>query len=353
MAPKRSCCIPFSCCCFSSSSSSDEKGQHHPATSAGAPSSPSATDNYTIETLPEAPKSIEARIPGSSQSQSPMEYEIEGVDHINLNISGATRCDEAPSSGSPNVPVDANLNVSGAPSCNEAPSSSSSSSRVATTSSSSRGATKSDVINTILHKDIGEEDGQKVAVNIDDLMKHISDLLKLREEEMRLHKTLSNPSSFPWPSVSGLKKLKDILSWGTDLKNLKELLSSGLEVASELKDIISGPITTVLKDIGQASVATAGLLVVAYTLERFHDVSTNKEKCWDLIKEMSYVATVVKRLKQSPKGTQENVIEEATALVVEGAIISCTQIGRSAWKSFFRASKDKDDLSGIRGWNIK
>jgi hypothetical protein len=37
--------------------------------------------------------------------------------------------------------------------------------------------------------------------------------------------------------------------------------------------------------------------VVAYTLEIFDDLSTNKETCWDLLKEMCYVATVVKRLK--------------------------------------------------------
>jgi len=95
-----------------------------------------------------------------------------------LNVLGAPHCNEASSSGCSNVSmkyegedVDANLNVSEAPWCDEDPS-----------FSSSRGATKSDVINTILHKDIEEIYGKKVDVNLDNLMEHISKLLKLREE---------------------------------------------------------------------------------------------------------------------------------------------------------------------------
>jgi len=104
-----------------------------------------------------------------------------------LNVLGAPSCNEASSWGSSNVSmkyegedVDANLNVSEAPLCDEDPS-----------FSSSRGATKSDVINTILHKDIEEIDGKKVDVNLDNLMEHISELLKLREE---VHHNLSYPS---------------------------------------------------------------------------------------------------------------------------------------------------------------
>ena len=51
---------------------------------------------------------------------------------------------------------------------------------------------------------------------------------------------------------------------------------------------------SLLKDIGHVRVAIGGLLLVAYTLERFQDLSTNKGKCLDLTKEMSYVASVVK-----------------------------------------------------------
>ena len=107
--------------------------------------------------------------------------------NVNLNVLGAPHCNEAPSSGSSNVSmkyegddVDVNLNVSESPWCDEDPS-----------SSYSRGATKSDVINTILHKDIEEIDGKKVDVNLDNLMAHISELLKLREE---VHHNLSYPS---------------------------------------------------------------------------------------------------------------------------------------------------------------
>jgi len=120
-------------------------------------------------------------------------------------------------------------------------------------------------------KILSKSTGKKVDVNLDNLMEHISELLKLRAEEMLRNKKASNPSNYPWPDVPGFKKLNAILSWGTDLKNFKELLSSALDFASKLKDVISGPVTTFLKG--------TGLLVVAYTLERFDYLSTNKEKC--------------------------------------------------------------------------
>lgn len=92
-----------------------------------------------------------------------------------------------------------------------------------------------------------------------------------------------------------------------------------------------GPVKAILKGIGKASVATAGLLVVAYTLERFDDLSTNKEECLDLLKEIVYVANLVKIFKQSPKGSH-GVIEDAKELIVEGAVMCCVQMDTSLWK---------------------
>lgn len=324
-----------------SSSASDEEGQDHPA-SAGPRSSPSAIDN-TTETLAGPP------ITGSSNVVTPRKDEIEQHVDANLDASRTHQCDKAPLSESQNTlrksegeDVNAHPNVSGATQCDEPSSSGSSNLSVksegehvdvnpnvseAPSSSSSTGVTKPDVIRRIKH--IDQADGEKVDVNLDELVDHISELLKLREEEMLPNKKASNHSNFRWPE--GLKKLNDILSFGTDLKNFTELLEKGLDFASKLKEVISGLVTTILKDIGQASLVSAGLLVVAYTLERVHDLSDNKDGCWALIKEMSRLASVVKGLKESPMGTL-NVIEEATTLVVEGAIMCCTQIARSEWK---------------------
>jgi hypothetical protein len=47
----------------------------------------------------------------------------------------------------------------------------------------------------------------------------------------------SIPRNFPWPDVPGSTKLKKILHLGTDLRNLKELLSAGLECVSDLVSI--------------------------------------------------------------------------------------------------------------------
>ena len=83
--------------------------------------------------------------------------------------------------------------------------------------------------------------------------------------------------------------------------------------------------------MGHASLATTGLLVVVYSLERYEELSSNKEECRRLLKEMCCVANVVKQLKESPEGL-ETVTEDATALLVEGAIMRCTQIDSPLWK---------------------
>jgi hypothetical protein len=195
------------------SAPSDEKG--HDPTSAGARSSPSAIDS-PIETLPGAPKRTEVPISGSP-NVVPMKYEVEHAD-ANLNVSGAQQCDEAPVSESSDVPLKSEgENVSGAPGCNEAPS-----------SSSSSDATKSGLLSSIRH--IAKVEG-KDGVDVDKLMQHISELFKLREDR---HQKASIPSNFPWPDVPGLTKLKKILSFGTDLKNLKELLSAVSQFVSDL-----------------------------------------------------------------------------------------------------------------------
>lgn len=247
MPNKPRCCNPF--CCFSAV---EKRPDPTDPTPAGAQTAPSESDP--------------------------------GVSHDVADVSGVPGCDKAPSSGSSNVSlksegedVDARLNVEKRPvttSAGAAPSESGPFSQAPPGASHDEASTSgSDPISSIPKDIVGVED-----VNLDDLMNHISELLKLREEGKQ--QQASNLRKFPWPNgpnVPGLQKLKEIVSFGTDLQKLQNIVSSALAVGSELKDIIHGPVTALLKAIGKVSVATAGLLVVAHTLETLDDAFTNNK----------------------------------------------------------------------------
>ena len=54
------------------------------------------------------------------------------------------------------------------------------------------------------------------------------------------------------------------------------LQNPGLLTAYYRKDIIVGPVKELVKGIGYASLATAGILIVVYSLERYDKLSSNK-----------------------------------------------------------------------------
>lgn len=96
------------------------------------------------------------------------------------------------------------------------------------------------------------------------------------------------------------------------------------------KDII--PTTqSLLKGIGQAHWATAGLLVVSNVLERFEAVSANREECLSLLDEMYNLAKYVKQLRERPrlKEGMEDLIQEALEMIVKASIMCCVQINSS------------------------
>lgn len=215
-------------------------------------------------------------LPEASHDEAP----FSGSLNVSMKSKGknvdVSLCDEA-SSDLPKTSedVDVNLNISGAPRCDEAPSS----------SSSSSGPTKS---KSVLIRSIRKDIDNVKDFNLDDLMKHMSELLKLRE--------------------------KDRQSFGI--------------VARKLKDMRE-PLKALQRAIGNAGLVFSSALLVAETVEIFDTAFTNTEKCWHLIKEMNYVAIVHKSLKESAEGMQD-VMQDATSLTYEGALVCCTQIGGSA-----------------------
>ena len=78
---------------------------------------------------------------------------------------------------------------------------------------------------------------------------------------------------------------------------------------------------------------TTRFVVVANILERFEEFGDNKTECLSLLKEMLFLAKLVKYFQEHPRLKESegiaNVIKEATRLIVEGSILCCTQMKSS------------------------
>ena len=97
--------------------------------------------------------------------------------------------------------------------------------------------------------------------------------------------------------------------------------------ADSIKTVVSG----VLKGMGTAHLVTAGLVVVANILERFEEIDANKAECLRLLREMIFLAKLVKQFKERRqlKEGMHDIIKEATERIVEGSIMCCCQIDSS------------------------
>lgn len=174
------------------------------------------------------------------------------------------------------------------------------------------------------------------SINLEDIIQYISELFKIIKKESSGKKPSTGDY---WPSSSCFSTLKDILSEGTDgALATKDIISSseGMKVVKHL-----------LIGLGQAHWAAAGLLVVANILERFEMVAANRDECLSLLEEMSNLAHHVKALKERPrlKKGMESSIRNATEMIVEGALMCCTQINSSKFSRFFSTSVDKEKLA--------
>lgn len=151
------------------------------------------------------------------------------------------------------------------------------------------------------------------------LMNYISQLL----ERIRIGKTEAPVKNWSWPSNSS---------------SLFNFLSADKKGVSNLKNISEAMtvVQNLLEKIGHASLVTAGLLVVAYGLERYQAVSANKEECLHILEEMSHLAKIVHQHKERPKleVRMQDEIKAGTELIVKGAITCCTQIKSSGFPSF-------------------
>lgn len=112
-----------------------------------------------------------------------------------------------------------------------------------------------------------------------------------------------------------------------------------------MKDIISTT-QSLLKVIGQAHWALAGLLVVSNVLERFEAVSANRDECLSLLEEMYNLAQYVKQLKERERlrDGMDDLIQEALDMIAKASVICFAQIKSSKISRFCSATGHKKEL---------
>lgn len=204
-------------------------------------------------------------------------------------------------------------------------------------SSASTVQTMSNAIHNISKDVTAAVEGENVNVDLDALIKHISELLELVKEE-------GKKSSVP-------KMVQRYLPTSKSWFKLREFLS---EATNFVKDIIPGDAKNIvhglLQNMGTAHLATSGLLVVANMLERFEDVSNNREECLRLMKRMAFLAKLVKQFEERSqlKEGMHDEIEAAIGLIVESSIMCCSQMGSSAFCRLFSTSVNKEKLAEFR-----
>jgi len=97
-------------------------------------------------------------------------------------------------------------------------------------------------------------------------------------------------------------------------------------------DAIKTAVSGVLQGMGTAHLVTAGLIVVANIMDRFEEIDANKVECLRLLREMIFLAKLVKQqFKERPplKEGMHDIIKEATEIIVKGSIMCCCQIDLS------------------------
>eukprot|EP01018_Ginkgo_biloba_P001072 Gb_13428 [translate_table: standard] len=176
-------------------------------------------------------------------------------------------------------------------------------------------------------------------IDLDALISHISHLLAAIKNSSE-----KNPFPWQWPTSSDFSELREFVVEGSDL------ISKEKESLSKLSGDAKTVAMSILKGIGEAHWAAAGLLVVSSILERFESISANNTECLQLLEAMSRLALHIKHLKDRTnlKEGMGDTIQEAVSMIVQGSILCCTQMKSSKFSKFFRTSMNSEELLGLR-----
>lgn len=102
---------------------------------------------------------------------------------------------------------------------------------------------------------------------------------------------------------------------------------------------------SLVKEVPDEAWAAAGVLVVADILERFKDVSANRNECLILLEEMNRLSKHIKDLNGQPEK-----MRRATKWLVHCYIMCCAQIEPSKFATFFKGSVNGRKVLGLQQW---
>lgn len=138
--------------------------------------------------------------------------------------------------------------------------------------------------------------------------------------------------------------LKNFLSEGTDADWVKDVISRHPE------EVTCEPvIKSLLKDIEEENWGVAGLLGVAYVLERIESVSANQiEQCLLVLDKMLRVAQYIKQFNEKPELSWRRGKRVATVSMVICSIACSSLIDPSKFALFELATVDNGRLRGIQ-----
>ncbi|GLJ53813.1 hypothetical protein SUGI_1148590 [Cryptomeria japonica] len=141
-------------------------------------------------------------------------------------------------------------------------------------------------------------------------------------------------SSIPLDSVVSNTRL------GADvIDKISTQVENSKEVFAEMGNLALNGV----KMVGEAHWVFLGLSVAAYALERCVTVRSNVSECMELLQKISLLAKDLKQFNELMPGESDR-LGKAVQIVLEGAIMCCSYIGKGKISRYWSAAAAKDQL---------
>lgn len=183
--------------------------------------------------------------------------------------------------------------------------------------------------------------------DLDNLSQYTSDLLEMVQlyQLLNFNKEGSESATLNaarpnWPGSIGFPSLNNFPY------NDTSMIVENINSEHPQGDILEILLERLVQEVPDEELAAAGVLVVADILERFKNVSANRNECLILLEEMNRLSQYIKDLNGQPEKKRR-----ATKWLVHCYIMCCAQIETSQFATFFKWSvNDRKVLIGLQQW---
>lgn len=182
--------------------------------------------------------------------------------------------------------------------------------------------------------------------DLDNLSQYTSDLLEMVQlyQLLNFNKQGSESATLNaarpnWPGSIGFPSLNNFPY------NDTSMIVENINSEPPRGDILEILLERLVQEVPDEELAAAGVLVVADILERFEDVSANRNECLILLEEMNRLSQHIKDLNGQPEK-----MRRATKWLVHCYIMCCAQIEPSKFATFFKGSVNDGKVLGLQQW---